>query len=59
MPFLVTRQPDGRYRLYNMHKKEYAKPYFNTKETAISAGRNLMRYRGEKSYVVGNRILKK
>ncbi len=59
MPFLVRRQPNGQYRLYNLHKKEYAKPFFNTKETAISAGKNFMRYRGEKSYVVGNRILKK
>lgn len=58
MPFQVIEQPNGKYRLFNLHKKQYAKPLFNSKQTAISAGQNFMRYRGEKSKVVGNKILK-
>ena len=57
MPFKIVKEKDGKYKLFNIHKKKYAKPKFNTKETATSAGKNYMRYRGEKSKVVGNRIL--
>lgn len=58
MPFEVRKQADGKYKLYNLHKKTYAKPSFNSKETAISQGQNYMRYRNEKSVVKGNKILK-
>lgn len=59
MPFLIKRQPDGRYRLWNLHKKAYAKPTYKTKESAANAGKNFMRYRGEKPVLVGNKILAK
>jgi len=58
MPFKIVKEKDGKYKLFNIHKKKYAKPKFNTKQTATSSGRNYMRYRGEKSKVVGNRILR-
>tara|TARA_R110000850_G_scaffold10504_5_gene37391 strand:+ start:1580 stop:1771 length:192 start_codon:yes stop_codon:yes gene_type:complete len=58
MPFQIKKQPDGKYKLYNLHKKEYAKASFKTKESAAKQGINYMRYRGEKGKVVGNKILK-
>jgi len=58
MPYLVKKQGD-KYRLWNLSKKEYAKPSYNTREAAINAGRNFMRYRNEKSVVKGNKILPK
>ena len=57
MPFTVKKQPDGKYKLWNSKKKEYAKPSFNTKDSAISQGKNYMRYRGETPIVKGNKIL--
>lgn len=59
MPFLIRKTPEGKFRLYNMHKKVYAKKTFNSRETAISQGLNWMRYRGEQGYVVGDKILHK
>lgn len=35
-----------------MHKKAYTKQTFNSKETAISSGKNSMRYRKETPIVV-------
>jgi len=58
MPFIVKKQPNGKFKLYNVHKKIYAKNSFNTKESALNQGQNWMRYRKEKSKVVGNRIIK-
>ena len=59
MPFQIRESPDGKFRLYNLHKKKYAKKIFKSRETAISQGLNWMRYRGEKGYVVGDKILHK
>ena len=59
MPFEVIRQENGRYRLWNLHKKEYAKKSFLTKASALSAGMNYMRYRREQGYIFGNKILVK
>ena len=47
------------YKLYNLHKKEYVNVNFKTKETAFKAGMNYMRYRKEKPYISGNKILNK
>jgi len=58
MPFKIVQEKDGKYKLFNIHKKKYAKPKFNTKESATSAGKNFIKYRERKdSKVVGNRIL--
>ena len=59
MPFRVDKMKSGKYKLYNLHKKEYAKPVFNTKQSAIKQGENFMRYRHETPIVKGNKILKK
>ena len=57
MPFRIDKK-DGKYCLYNLTKKEYTKSKFNTKETAISAAKNYIRFREKKkSKVVGNKVL--
>ena len=43
MPYKVEKK-DNVYKLFNLTKKEYVKKNFKTKETAISAGKNYMRY---------------
>ena len=58
MPFEV-RKVEGGYKLYKLKEKEFAKPLFKTRQSAINQGRNYMRYRHEKSVVKGNKILKK
>lgn len=58
MPFEV-RQEGKKWRLFNLHKKEYTKSNFKSKETAISTAKNYMRYRHETPVVKGNKILSK
>ena len=59
MPFQVKKQPNGKYKLWNIKKKVYAKPSYNSKEAAINAGKNFMRYRNEKPVVKKNKIVTK
>lgn len=47
------------YKLYNLKKKEYVKVNFKSKDSAFRAGMNYMRYRKEKPYISGNKILNK
>lgn len=56
MPYEVKKVDQG-YKLWNISKKEYVNKTFRTRDTAISTGKNYMRYRKEKPYVKGNRIL--
>lgn len=58
MPFTVKKVGD-KYKLWKPQDKTFAKPSFNTREAAINAGKNYMRYHNEKSKVKGNKILKK
>ena len=58
MPYLI-KKVKNKYKLYNIKKKEFVNKTFNSKETAISAGKNYMRYRKEKPIVQGNKILNK
>lgn len=58
MPYRVDKK-DNVYKLFNLTKKEYVKKNFKTKETAISAGKNYMRYKKEEPIIKGNRILNK
>ena len=59
MPFTAKRQPNGKWKLWNDHKKVYAKKEFLSKKTALSAGMNYLRYRREVGYIIGNKILVK
>lgn len=59
MPFRVDKMKSGKYKLYNIHKEEYAKPTFNTRESAFKQGENFMRYRHERPVRKGNKILNK
>ena len=58
MPYEIIRS-GKKFRLYNLTKKEFVNATFNSRETAINAGKNYMRYRGEKPVVKGNRIVTK
>jgi len=58
MPYRIDKK-DNVYKLFNLTKKEYVKKDFKTKETAISAGKNYMRYRKEVPILKGNRLINK
>jgi hypothetical protein len=58
MPFKIEMR-NNKWLLYNIAKKEYVKTQFKTKDSAISAGKNYMRYRNEVPWVQGNMILHK
>lgn len=58
MPYQI-KKVGKKYKLYNIKKKEYVNKEFNSKESAISAGKNYMRYRKETPIVKGNKILNK
>jgi len=59
MPFLIEKVNKDKYRLFNIKKKIYVKKDFKSKDSAIKSGINYMRYRKEKGYVKGNKILSK
>ena len=46
MPYQI-KKVGKKYKLYNLHKKLYVNKEFNSKESALSAGKNYMRYRIE------------
>ena len=56
MPFKVVKRK-GYFLLYRIKQKNYVNVKFKSKESAISAGKNYMRYRKETPYVKGNYIL--
>ena len=58
MPFEIKKHANGKFKLYNLKKKEYAKPSFNSKKTVVSAGINYGRYRNEKLKLSGNKLIK-
>ena len=47
MPFSV-RKVTGGYKLFNIKKKTLVNVLYKSRASALSAGRNFMRYRGEK-----------
>ena len=57
MPFEIRRTPEG-WRLFNLHKREFAKAVFKSKQSAARAGLGYMRYRHEKGKLVGDRLVK-
>ena len=56
MPYEI-RQVGNKWRLYNLHKKKYAKKSFNSKQAAINSAKVYMKYRYEHPYVQGNYVL--
>tara|TARA_R110000803_G_scaffold94043_2_gene161511 strand:- start:17 stop:172 length:156 start_codon:yes stop_codon:yes gene_type:complete len=50
MPFVV-RKIKGKFKLYNLQKKKYVSVNYKSKESATRAGKNFMKYRGEKPKV--------
>jgi hypothetical protein len=50
MPFkVVFIKKDNKYKLWNITKKEFAKPSFNSRQSALNAGANYIRYREKKN----------
>jgi len=58
MPFLIIKKND-KYLLKNIKKNTIVKKEFKSKETAVNAGFNYMKYRKEKPVLKGNKILNK
>lgn len=58
MPYQI-KKVGKKFKLYNLSKKIFVNKEFNSKESAISAGKNYMRYRKEVPIVKGNKILNK
>ena len=57
MPYQIKKVGTS-YKLYNLHKKKYVNVNYKSRASAMSAGKNFMRYRGEKNVkVVGNKLL--
>ena len=56
MPYQIKKVGD-RFQLYNLHNKAFVKVKYKTKQSAINAGKNFMRYRKEKPVVKGNKIV--
>ena len=55
MPYLI-KKVGNKFQLYNKTKKVLVKTKYKTKQTAINAGLNFMRFRGEKGIVKGINI---
>ena len=58
MPYQINKV-GKKYKLYDLSEKIFVNKEFNSKESAISAGKNYMRYRKEVPIVKGNKILNK
>ena len=58
MPFQVVRVGE-KYKLQKIKDKTFVKTEYKTKQAAINAGVNFMRYRKENPVVKGNKILNK
>ena len=44
----MPSMPEPHYHLYNLHKKEYAKKVFKSKEGAIGFAKNAIKFREKK-----------
>ena len=58
MPYQV-KKVGNKWKLYNLHKKQFVNVLFNTRESAIKQGKNYMRYRKENPVLKGNKIVNK
>ena len=45
MPFKIVKEKDGKYKLFNIHKKTFVKNNgYLTKKSSINAGKNFIKY---------------
>jgi len=58
MPFEIVKK-NNKFLLKNIKKNKIVNKTFNTKDSAISAGKNYMKYRNEEPIVKNNKILNK
>lgn len=59
MPFELVHLPKGGIQLKRIKDKTVIPIIYKTRQSALNAGMNFMRYRGEEPVVKGNRILNK
>ena len=50
MPFRIDKKPNGKYKLYNLDKKRYAKKEFKDRATAQKMKKIYMNYDRQKRY---------
>lgn len=55
MPYLIKKIGNS-FKLYNLTKKEFVNIKYKSKQTAVNAGKNFMKYRGEKPKLKGNKL---
>tara|TARA_R100000734_G_C3281485_1_gene75007 strand:+ start:280 stop:609 length:330 start_codon:yes stop_codon:yes gene_type:complete len=56
MPFQIKKVGE-KYKLYRIKQKSFVNKEYNSKDAAIRAGKAMMRYRGEKPILKGNKLL--
>jgi len=59
MPFELIHLPRGGVQLKRLKDNVIINTLFKTRQSAINAGMNFMRFRGEEPILKGNRILNK
>ena len=59
MPFQVVKLSEKQWKLKKLKNGSFAKPTFLSKEAALNAGLNWMRWHHENPIVKGNKILSK
>ena len=59
MPYLIIKNKNNTYQLKNLNTKKIIKTKYKSKENAINAGKNFMKFRKEKPIIKGNKILNK
>tara|TARA_R100000734_G_C3319032_1_gene114096 strand:+ start:6545 stop:6745 length:201 start_codon:yes stop_codon:yes gene_type:complete len=60
MPYQIKKQVNENktvYKLFNLNTKKFVKTNYKSKESAVKAGMNFMRYRKEEPYLKGNKLL--
>jgi len=58
MPYQIKKVRE-KYMLWKINEKKYVNKKYNTRQSAINAGKRFMEYRKEKPVLVGNRLLNK
>ena len=56
MPYKVVETKKGVFQLLNIKTKNYIKTLYKSKQSAVNAGLNFMRYRHEKGKVISNKL---
>ena len=55
MPYQIKKVKE-KYMLWKINEKKYVNKKYNTRQSAINAGKRFMEYRKEKPVLVGNKM---